>query len=110
MTITELKEKILDGYQITKNDDLTIFTSCNLEELCQGANEIREKFSGNHIDLCSIINGKSGHCSENCKFCAQSVFNSTGCEVYDFLDNIGKKFNDLFFKRCPPWVKGVCRW
>ena len=87
MNITELKEKVLDGYQITKNDDLTIFTTCNLEELCQGANEIREKFSGNHIDLCSIINGKSGHCSENCKFCAQSAFNKTNCEEYDFLDD-----------------------
>lgn len=87
MNITELKEKVLDGYQITKNDDLTIFTTCDLRELCQGANEIREKFSGNHIDLCSIINGKSGHCSENCKFCAQSAFNKTNCEEYDFLDD-----------------------
>lgn len=87
MSITELKEKVLAGYQISKNDDLSIFTTCDLKELCDCANEIREKLSGNHIDLCSIINGKSGHCSENCKFCAQSAFNKTDCEEYDFLDD-----------------------
>lgn len=87
MNINELTEKVLNGYQITKQDDLSIFKSCNLEELCDGANQIREKFSGNHIDLCSIINGKSGHCSENCKFCAQSAFNKTDCQEYAFLDD-----------------------
>lgn len=40
---------------------------------------------GDHIDLCSIINAKSGRCGENCKFCAQSAFNHTNCAEYDFL-------------------------
>lgn len=87
MTVTELKEKILSGYRITRKDDTSIFKTCNLEELCQAADEIRKKLAGNHVDLCSIINGKSGHCSENCKFCAQSAFNHTDCEVYDFIDD-----------------------
>lgn len=87
MTITELKEKILSGYRITRNDELTIFTICDFMELCQAADEIREKFSGNQVELCSIINGKSGHCSENCRFCAQSAFNKTDCETYDFIED-----------------------
>lgn len=41
---------------------------------------------GNHVDLCSIINGKSGRCSENCKFCAQSARHRTGINEYSFLD------------------------
>lgn len=87
MTITELKDKILNGYWISRNDDLSILKNCDLTELCSCADQIRKEFSGNKIDLCSIINGKSGHCSENCKFCAQSAFNKTDCEEYDFLED-----------------------
>ena len=51
-----------------------------------GADKIREYFIGDDVDLCSIINGRSGRCPEDCKFCAQSAHNHTNCEVYDFLD------------------------
>ena len=39
------------------------------------------------MDLCTIINGRSGRCGEDCKYCAQSVHNHTSCEIYDFLDS-----------------------
>jgi biotin synthase len=56
-----------------------------LEELCEGADKIREHYMGETVDLCSIINGRSGHCPEDCKYCAQSAHNHTNCDVYDFL-------------------------
>ena len=37
-------------------------------KLCLAADEIRYQFSLNRFDLCTIINGKSGRCSENCKY------------------------------------------
>lgn len=63
------------------------FATADLEELCEGANLIRESLNGNDVDLCSIINGRSGKCSENCKFCAQSSHHCTGVEEYNFLDS-----------------------
>ena len=53
--------------------------------MCQGADRIRAHFIGDKVDLCSIINGRSGRCPEDCKYCAQSAHNHTDCEVYDFL-------------------------
>lgn len=82
----ELAEEIIKGRRITKDDDLSIFLTCDLDELRAGADKIREYFIGEDVDLCSIINGRSGRCPEDCKFCAQSAHNHTNCEVYDFLD------------------------
>lgn len=57
-----------------------------LEELCQAANEIREHFCQNRFDICTIINGKSGKCSEDCKYCAQSAYYYTSAKEYPLLD------------------------
>ena len=62
-----------------------MFLTCGLKELCEGADRIREHFIGDKVDLCSIINGRSGKCPEDCKYCAQSAHNHTKCEIYDFL-------------------------
>ena len=81
----ELAKEIIDGRRITRDDDLSFFLTCDLDELCEGADQIREHFIGAKVDLCSIINGRSGRCPEDCKYCAQSAHNHTDCEVYDFL-------------------------
>ncbi len=50
------------------------------------ANRVREKFRGNSVDLCSIINAKSGACPEDCSFCAQSAYSKTDTNVYPLLN------------------------
>ncbi len=85
MILQELAQEILDGRRLKRGDDFSFFLECDLEELCKCADKIREKFVGNKVDLCSIINGRSGKCPENCKFCAQSAHHNTDCKVYDFL-------------------------
>lgn len=80
-----LAKEIIEGKRITRNDDLSIFIGCDLDELCKGADLIREHFVGDKVDLCSIINGRSGRCPEDCKYCAQSAHYKTECEIYDFL-------------------------
>lgn len=44
----------------------------NLEELVEIASEITSKNFENKVDFCSLISAKTGKCSQNCKYCAQS--------------------------------------
>lgn len=83
--ILKLADEIISGKRISRNDDLSIFLTCDLDELREGADKIRQALVGDKVDLCSIINGRSGKCPEDCKYCAQSAHNHTDCEVYDFL-------------------------
>lgn len=85
MDMKALADEIIGGRRITRQDDLSMFLTCDLKELCEGADRIREYFIGDKVDLCSIINGRSGRCPEDCKYCAQSAHNHTSCEIYDFL-------------------------
>ena len=57
-----------------------------MEPLCRKANELRRHFCGDGFDLCSIVNAKSGRCSENCRFCAQSAWYPTRIAVYPLRD------------------------
>ena len=78
------KEKVLAGEPITRQEALRLYGQ-PLGELCEAADEIRRHFCSNGFDLCTIINGKSGQCSENCRFCAQSAHNHTGAAEYPLL-------------------------
>lgn len=83
--IQVFKKNILSGNAISKEDAFYLINS-DLTELCSAANEIREYFANNSFDICTIINGKSGKCSENCRFCAQSQHYSSQVEEYPLLD------------------------
>ena len=79
------KDIIKNGRRLSKKDDLTFFADCGLEELSFYSNEIRKFFRKNSVSFCTIINGKSGGCGEDCRFCAQSQKNTLGKKGYGFL-------------------------
>lgn len=81
----KLADEIIAGRRLGRKDDLQVFIDCDLDALREGADRIRAHFIGDTVDLCSIINGRSGRCPEDCKYCAQSAYNHTDCEVYPFL-------------------------
>ena len=85
MNVTTLAQEIIHGRRLGRQDDLSFFLTCDLDELCRGADAIRAALVGDKVDLCSIINGRSGRCPEDCKYCAQSAHHHTDSEVYDFL-------------------------
>lgn len=104
MNILNLAKEIINGYRLEHGDENEFLLTAETGELCRGADMIRRKMCGNDIEMCSIINGKSGKCSENCKFCAQSAHNFTSAEVYDFLDE------NKIYKECRySESKGVSR-
>ena len=82
----QLAEEIIKGRRLKRGEDLSFLLSEDLDELCAGADKIRKELCGNHVDLCSIINGRSGRCGEDCKFCAQSACHHTKVEEYPFLE------------------------
>lgn len=86
MTIIEnLKQKVMSGELISKEEAL-LLADAPLEELTSAADEIRSHFCQSGFDICTIVNGKCGKCSEDCKYCAQSAHYHTACsETYPLL-------------------------
>lgn len=84
MDIKALYNRVIGGYLITREEALFLYKE-DLGDLTRYADMIRDHFCGNQFDMCTIINGKSGLCSENCKFCAQSSHYNTGSKVYSLL-------------------------
>ena len=83
--ILELEERLLNGGQVTYEEALLLSEALDKEALYAAADRIRAHFHGNRVDLCSIVNARSGRCSENCKWCSQSKFHHTDIEVYDLI-------------------------
>lgn len=82
--IEQLEEEIMGGGEITREAAILLYEE-PLEELCQAADEIRGHFCQNRFDICTIVNGKSGKCSEDCKYCAQSAYYHTSAKEYPLL-------------------------
>lgn len=86
--IAALGERVLAGGALTRPEVMELFelsASADVYDLLAWANRIRERFKGNQIHLCSIVNIKAGGCPENCKFCAQSAFYQTASPRYDLV-------------------------
>lgn len=85
--ILEYAEKVLNGGEITQEEAEALINVSDDDTmlLLAMADKIRQKFNGKEIDCCAIINARSGRCSENCKFCAQSAHYETGVKEYPLL-------------------------
>ena len=83
MISTLTNRAINDGLPATVEEALQLNCLYSTAELCKAADAIRIKWCGNKIHTCSIVNARSGRCSENCKWCAQSGCHKTGIQEYE---------------------------
>ena len=70
---------------IAKNEALELLKPEHRDELRERAHKVTERYVEKRFDFCSIINARSGRCTENCKWCAQSAHWKTGCETYGWI-------------------------
>lgn len=103
MDIKSLTQKVMEGGQITGREARVLYDQ-PLEELCRSADRIRKHFCADRFDICTIINGKSGCCSENCRFCAQSIHNHTGAAEYGLLSE-----EEILARAVRDWKQGIQR-
>jgi biotin synthase len=86
--IKNIEKNVLEGQDISFEEAMKladIEEKGDIVELCKSANNIREFFCGKEVDLCTIMNAKSGRCTEDCKFCAQSAYYKTNVEEYELV-------------------------
>jgi len=89
--ITELKERVLSGGTITLDEakqliELPLSDDAVINHLIEASREITDRLCGREADLCSLINAKSGNCTEDCAFCSQSSHHQTGIDNYEVID------------------------
>ena len=84
----KLADRVAAGTPVTQAEALGLINTPDgeLMSLLAGAEKLRRHAHGNKVKLCGIVNAKSGRCSENCSFCAQSAHHQTDCQVYPLLN------------------------
>ncbi|MBI4430266.1 MAG: biotin synthase BioB [Candidatus Omnitrophica bacterium] len=87
--IREIKSKVLRGERVSREEArflIHLEDREDIQDLTQAALEITRRFSKGKFDLCSLINAKSGMCTEDCGFCSQSIHFETGVSTYPLVD------------------------
>ncbi len=104
--LNDVEKKVLSGRRLSRKEAgyLSAIPASLAMELFSSANRIRRHFRGNTVDLCAIVNAKSGICSEDCSYCAQSSRSSAKITSYALLEK-----SDITEKAKLAWRGGAKR-
>ena len=86
--LQRFEEKALGGEGISYDEGCALVNlpGSHIFEILCSSDRVRRFFKGDEVNLCSIINAKSGLCAEDCTFCSQSVHHDTGVKTYPMLE------------------------
>lgn len=84
----EYSRRVIAGEKLDHSEAAEILATPDEDvfHLLAPANDVRRHFKGDRVDLCAIVNVKSGACSEDCAFCAQSAHHDSETPVYSLMD------------------------
>ena len=73
--------------QLSREDALAILNTPDesLEELVSFAETFRRKYKGNHVSIHILTNARSGNCSQDCAYCAQSCRSKADIDKYKWV-------------------------
>ncbi|MCX5871461.1 MAG: biotin synthase BioB [Deltaproteobacteria bacterium] len=86
MSVKNCLQQIRNGGVLSYEQALALADGSDLSELCRAADEICRFFHASSFDLCSIINARSGRCSEDCRYCAQSARYPAAIDSYEQIE------------------------
>ncbi len=81
----KLFDDIVSGLRLGYGQATDLANAYGVEELCGLADRLRRHFLGQRYETCSIMNARSGLCSEDCKWCSQSRFHTSKVDVYPLV-------------------------
>jgi biotin synthase len=91
------------GNRITEADmdAIIAWPEENISLLFASADKLRRQFFKNTVSPCTLLNIKSGNCSEDCSFCSQSSHNNAVILEHDLVDpkEIVKNFQDALTRK-----------
>ncbi|WP_417913795.1 biotin synthase BioB [Candidatus Electronema sp. JM] len=84
--LRETFSQITEGTAVNRETALRLARYPDQQKFWSAADRLRRRFMGDHFHLCAIINARSGGCTEDCRFCAQSARHRTDAPVYAMID------------------------
>lgn len=85
MEMSRTAFRMAEPESISREEAIALLAPSRRDELREHAHDATVRFVEKRFDFCAIINAKSGRCSENCKWCAQSSHWKTGCEAFGWV-------------------------
>lgn len=75
--------------QLTREEAIEILNTPDdkLEELIKRAEVLRRKYKGNHVSIHILTNARSGNCSQDCFYCAQSSRSKADIDEYKWVSD-----------------------
>jgi len=86
--LLEFEGKALKGAGLSYEEgcELINLPDTHLFDILASSEKVRRFFKGYEVNLCSIINAKSGLCHEDCAFCSQSAHYDTDVKTYPMVE------------------------